>query len=188
MSENRPSQRPLLGQKEARSNRSSLFLGASAVALVVVAGLVTRMAIANSELAAAERRAVEAYAERWTGLAEHYAAREANRQQAASADAARWTALAQHYAEAQASRERSWAAYAARYNGLAAAYGHPAEAQPTRERAWDAIAAAYAGRAIRLAAESGSSATLPNCLAPSTRALLEGIIDQAHLAGIPSCP
>jgi hypothetical protein len=168
-------------------NRSFILVGASAAALVVVAVMVTRMAIANAEITAAEQRIQSAYAARWTGLAEAYADRDANRQRALAADAARWTGLAQHYAETQTRRERSWAAYGARYNGLAAAYGYPAAGQPAREPRWDVVAAVYAGQAIRLAADSGSGDLLPNCLAPSTRALLEASVDRTWLAQIPAC-
>jgi hypothetical protein len=97
-----------INRKQAAKFGNGLLITVVAVALVTIAALTVRLALASTALVRSDR-AVEAEAARWTGLAEASAERDARRERALAADAARWTGLAQLYVE-QAADSRAEAA------------------------------------------------------------------------------
>ncbi len=80
--------------------------------------------VANESTA---RRAVDAYAARYTGVARHYAAGTSSVQRAVDTYAARYEAIARHYRNLGHSSQRGMAAYAARCTGLAQHYAATTE-------------------------------------------------------------
>jgi hypothetical protein len=94
-------------------SRNRLFTLSIAVVLVVLGALTVRMALATAAAVSQPERAAQAYAARWTGLAEAYA----DQQRSREADAARWSGLAQMYAE-----RHHWDALGAHYAGQAITY------------------------------------------------------------------
>src|SRR5688572_11234585 len=68
--------------------RSGLFVQVGLVVLVLVGAVAVALAADNAAKRAAEQRAVEAYAARWTGLGQEHLLRESRRERAQAADEA----------------------------------------------------------------------------------------------------
>ena len=103
------------------------------------------------------RRSLDAYAARYAGIAQHYAARGEALEHSRDAYAARYTGLAEHYAGLGEALRRGRDAYAARYAGMAAfARQHTLSTQPAG-RVTDAYAARYTGMAEHYSGMSHSS-------------------------------
>lgn len=92
------------------------------------------------------RRSIDAYAARYAGLAEHYAAGDLRSERSRRAYAARYAGLAQHHASASEAARRSIRAYGARYTGIAE---HYTGKRHSSQRGMDAYAARCAGMAER---------------------------------------
>jgi len=96
------------------------------------------------------RRSVDAYAARYAGLAEHYAAGDLRSERSRSAYASRYAGMAEHYAGRVASSERAVSALAARYAGLAQHHASGSEVSRRSIRAYGArctgIAEHYTGK------------------------------------------
>ncbi|MFO7741799.1 MAG: hypothetical protein R6X31_05730 [Anaerolineae bacterium] len=95
------------------------------------------------------RRSIDAYAARYTGMAENYLAGSHSSLRAMDAYAARYTGIAEHYAASSESTQRAMDAYAARYTGMAARYTTKSHSS---QRAIDAYAARCNGLAEHYAA------------------------------------
>jgi hypothetical protein len=98
-----------INREAAAKFGKGLLITAAAVALITIAALTVRLALASTALVRSDP-AVEAESARWTGLAEAYAERDARRERALAADAARWTGLAELYVERAANPDRPQAA------------------------------------------------------------------------------
>ena len=123
-------------------NRFLLVIGLLSLLLVAMAVSLPLSDVPASEAAnSAIQRGREAYAARWSGLAEYYQNRaidEAERERSRAADAARWTAMGEYYLN-QSRRERSQAADTARWTAMVERYQSVEEAQNLqRGRAADA--------------------------------------------------
>ena len=119
-------------------NRFLIVLGVLSLLLVAMA---VALPPASAPTKSAIQRGREAYAARWSGLAEYYQNRaidKAERERSRAADAARWTAMGEYYLN-QSRQERSEAVDAARWTAMVARYQRVEEAQNLqRGRAADA--------------------------------------------------
>ena len=108
-------------------NRFLIVLGVLSLLLVTMA---VALPPANAPTKSAIQRGREAYAARWSGLAEYYQNRaidKAERERSRAADAARWEAMGEYYLN-QSRRERSQAADAARWMAMVERYQSVEEA------------------------------------------------------------
>lgn len=92
------------------------------------------------------QRGMEAYTARHTAMAEAFAAKEAaNIQRGWDACAARYTAMANHFTASNESTQRGLEAYAARYTAMAKAFA--AKEAANIQRSWDTYGARYTAMA-----------------------------------------
>ena len=208
-------------------NRSVLLLTALAAIAVLVSaafglGRITVSVPANPAVGADQpapsaghdaRRAIDAYAARWDGLAQMYT----NVQRAENADAARWTGLAEMYtnvklppgadpniqravnadaarwaglAEAYANSgdaHRAMDAYTARWAGLAQLYAEPKLTTSESQQANVSVSAHYTGLAIQEYVRTGNRNFLPKCISQDILALLPPIGDDSWRSEVAIC-
>jgi hypothetical protein len=103
---------------------------------------------------ASMRRSIDAYAARYTGLAEHYTTASHSSPRGMDAYAARYTGMAAQYSPPEDTLQRSRDAYAARLTGLAE--DHAAKSHSS-QRGMNAYAARYTGLAEQYATTGHSS-------------------------------
>jgi len=170
-------------KKTSRISLSNVAVAASTLALVVIGVLTVRLAAA-SPVPTARERAIQAEAERWSGLAQHYAEIGAARERALDAETARWTGLAGYYGAQAAHRQRVNAADAARWTALAEWY---AEQSAQSEASRTADAARYTGLALMAYARTGDTKAQPTCISPELAAQLPTIGDDSWRAEVGTC-
>lgn len=95
------------------------------------------------------RRSLDAYAARYTGLAEHYINKNSSRERSINAYAARYTGMAVRYSTSESALQRGRDAYAARYTGLSR---HHTDRTRSSQRSMNAYAARCTGIAEHYAA------------------------------------
>lgn len=120
-----------------------LVLISLAIMAVIAVGSLTEPRQLEGRPAGQLTRSHHAEAERYTALADYYAAIDEARQRAIFADAARWNAQAEYY-QSRSAQQRAIEAEKARWEGLAKYY---LAQEGANQRAW----AAYAARLTALA-------------------------------------
>jgi hypothetical protein len=120
---------------------------------------------------ASMRRSIDAYAARYTGLAEHYATASHSSPRGMDAYAARYTGMAARYSAPEGALQRGMNAYAARCTGMAERYaalrGH------SSQRGMNAYAARYSGMAAQQAGRNESTQRAIDAYAARCKGLAE---------------